>query len=119
MSDEMPKILEIIAAVPRWRAVHFSNAGGKPAMTETAIVCWALVEWSNGHRDVLPMVAAGDARASLVLDASPGAIASPDQHTSDFADALAQWVAAQSTPAAPPPDTPPSSPIDPPPDAPS
>ncbi len=54
-----PHIVQIIPAQPGWEAVYGEieePAKGDPGYYSEAVVCWALVEESDGHRFVTTMM---------------------------------------------------------------
>src|SRR5947209_13798118 len=57
--EKEPQILQIIPAQPGWEAVWGDveePEKGEPGYYTEAVVCWALVEGSDGHRFVTAMM---------------------------------------------------------------
>jgi hypothetical protein len=58
IEEQELRILQIMPALPGWAAVWGTRedpAQGEPGFFSEPVVCWALVEESNGHRFVTAM----------------------------------------------------------------
>lgn len=52
--DESIKVIQIIPADPRWKAIYKSKEKDA-AVSSTTLACWALIEDKHGFRHVMGM----------------------------------------------------------------
>lgn len=85
----MERIVQVVAATPRWSVVLAADE--PPGVTLLPIAAWALVERSDGARQVLPMVNFGNGPALSVAGSDGSKVLGILDPGTDARVALGRW----------------------------
>lgn len=85
----MGRIVQVVAAAPRWSLVVAADE--PPGVTLLPIAAWALVEGEDGSREVLPMVSGGAGAALRIAGSNGDRILGVLDPSTDGRAALVRW----------------------------
>ena len=90
------RVLQIMPAVPDWRAV-FADENEEGMLIETQLAGWALVERSDGSQAIVGFDATGEVESSEALENFLGYAAPGEPASRWHRDAVRRWRARRDT----------------------